>query len=92
MKHDTIAVAGVSFVLLVYTMLASLEVLLSWVALIFAISPVLVIWMVWVVLRHGEYNGKELVEDQEFGYEDKPKLGKPKNRQAVYLMNTDHEG
>jgi hypothetical protein len=91
MKHDTIAIAGVSFVLLTYTMLASLEIMLSWVALVFAISPVLVIWMVWVVLKHGEYHGKELVENQEFGYEDKPNLGKPDNRQAVYVMNEQQD-
>jgi len=32
--------------------------------------------MVWVVLRHGEYNHEELEEDQEFGYLDRPNLGK----------------
>ncbi|MEM9051033.1 MAG: hypothetical protein AAGC47_03175 [Bacteroidota bacterium] len=77
MKHETIAVAGVSFLLLVYTMFATMEVFLGFVYLIFAISPVLIIWMVWVVLKNGEYHGEELIEDQEFGYEDKPDIGKP---------------
>jgi hypothetical protein len=67
MNHETIAVAGVSLTLLIYTILASTGVLLTWVALIFSISPLLIIWMVWVVLRFGEYQGEELQEEQEFG-------------------------
>lgn len=77
MKHETIAIAGVSLVLLFYTMFATTGVLLNWVALIFALSPVLIIWMVWVVLKHGEFKGEELAEEQEFGYVDQPELGKP---------------
>lgn len=77
MKHETIAIAGVSMTLLFYTMFATTGVLLNWVALIFAISPLLIIWMVWVVLKYGEFHGEELEEEQEFGYVDKPELGKP---------------
>ena len=76
MKQTTIAVAGVSFLLLLYTLFASMEVFLGFVYLIFAVSPVLIIWMVWVVLRFGEYHGDEMVDEQEFGYEDRPDLGK----------------
>jgi len=77
MKHETIAIGGVSMVLLFYTMFATTGVLLNWVALIFALSPVLIIWMVWVVLKYGEFRGEELEEEQEFGYTDQPELGKP---------------
>jgi 4-hydroxybenzoate polyprenyltransferase len=76
MKHDEIAVGIVSLVFLVYTFFAAFNVFPSLVFLIFSISPLLIIWMVWVVLRHGEYNHPELEEDQEFGYLDKPNLGK----------------
>jgi hypothetical protein len=76
MKHESIAVGGVSMILLLYTMFASTGILLNWVALIFAASPVLIIWMVWVVLKYGEYNGEELEDEQEFGYMDRPELGK----------------
>ena len=79
MRHETIAVAGVSFILLLYTMFASTGILLNWVALIFAASPILIIWMVWVVLKYGEYNGEELEDNQEFGYVDRPALGKEEN-------------
>ncbi|HKK39532.1 MAG TPA: hypothetical protein VJ949_08945 [Cryomorphaceae bacterium] len=76
MKNETIAIAGVSLVLLLYTIFASTGILLNWVALIFSLSPVLIIWMVWVVLKYGEYNGEELEDGQEFGYVDRPELGK----------------
>jgi len=79
MRHETIAVAGVSFILLLYTMFASTGILLNWVALIFAASPILIIWMVWVVLKYGEYKGEELEDNQEFGYVDRPALGKEEN-------------
>jgi len=76
MNHESIAVGGVSLTLLLYTMFASTGVLLNWVALVFSVSPVLIIWMVWVVLKHGEYNGEELEDEQEFGYVDRPELGR----------------
>jgi len=76
MKHDEIAIGIVSLIFLVYTAFAAFNVFPSLVFLIFSISPILIIWMVWVVLRHGEYNHEELEEDQEFGYLDRPNLGK----------------
>jgi len=39
--------------------------------LLFAISPVLVVWMVYSVLRYGTYIGRELKPGEEWGYEDK---------------------
>ncbi len=71
MKHDYIAVLTVSVLLLLYTIFAALDVLLGFVVLIFGISPVLIIWMVWTVIKHGEYNGPELHSEQEYGYLDR---------------------
>jgi len=79
MKNETIAIAGVSMVLLFYTIFASTGILLNWVALVFSVSPILIIWMVWVVLKYGEYNGEELEDEQEFGYVDRPELGRQEN-------------
>lgn len=76
MKNETIAIAGVSMVLLFYTIFAGTGILLNWVALVFSISPILIIWMVWVVLKYGEYTGEELEDEQEFGYVDRPELGR----------------
>ncbi|MCA1751398.1 MAG: hypothetical protein ABR572_02825 [Cryomorphaceae bacterium] len=71
MKHDIIVISIVSALLLIYTILASLEMYLGLVFLLVGISPLLIIWMVWTVLRHGEYNGPELDSGQEYGYLDR---------------------
>ena len=39
---------------------------------LFFLSPFLVIWMVYRVIRHDSYRGKEL-NDEEWGYADKKK-------------------
>jgi hypothetical protein len=48
---------------------------LTWALFLF--SPLLLLYLVYSVIRHGQYNGKELAEDEEWGYEDldKDKLG-----------------
>lgn len=71
MKHDIIAVSTVTGLLLVYTLFASLELYLEFVFLVVGISPLFIIWMVWAVIKHGEYNGPELSRDQEYGYLDR---------------------
>jgi hypothetical protein len=72
MKPEIAAVTLVSALLLIYTIFATLEVFMASVLLVFSLSPLLVIWMVWVVLRHGTYHGGELEAEQEFGYADEP--------------------
>ena len=37
----------------------------------FILSPILLVWMVVVVLKHGKYNGPELKGGEEWGYQDK---------------------
>jgi len=71
MKHDVVAISIVSGILLIYTILASLEMFLGWVFLLVGVSPIFIIWMVWTVLKHGEYNGPELDSEQEYGYLDR---------------------
>ena len=71
MKHDMIAVLTVSALLLLYTVFASLELYLEFVFLAVGMSPLFIIWMVWAVIRHGEYNGPELRGEQEYGYLDR---------------------
>lgn len=76
MNHETVAIGGVSMTLLLYTIIASTGILLNWGAVIFAVSSVLITWMVWIVLKHGNYNGEELEDEQEFGYVNRPELTK----------------
>ena len=75
-KIEYIAIGIASLILLFYTILAVYGLFPAIILLIFSLSPVLVIWMVWVVIKHGTYHGPELQEGEEFGYADwshKPK-------------------
>lgn len=70
MKPEYIAVGLVTLILTVYTAVAFAGVLPGFILLTFSLSPLLVIWMVWVVLKHGTFNGRELKGDEEYGYSD----------------------
>ncbi|MCA1761830.1 MAG: hypothetical protein ABR574_07690 [Cryomorphaceae bacterium] len=83
MKHDEAAIAIVSIIFLIYTIFASFDIFIGAVFLIFSISPILIIWMVYTVLKHGEYNREELKDGQEFGYLDKPELNGSTAKESV---------
>ena len=67
-----IAVGSVTLVLAVYALLILLRTGTGWVSLLFSLSPLLVTVMVFVVIRYDKYAGKELEEEEEFGYADLP--------------------
>lgn len=66
----TFSVWVVSLYLLLFLIFVGFEnaVIAGWM---FLFSPFLIIWMVYTVLRYGEYTGRELEDDEEWGYEDK---------------------
>jgi hypothetical protein len=70
-KKPSFAVISVTLYLLIYTVLfqsgTSIDILMS----MFSLSPFLVIWMVYVVLKYGKFNGRELNPDEEWGYSDR---------------------
>ena len=37
----------------------------------FIASPFLVIWMAVTILKYGKYNGRELSENEDWGYQDR---------------------
>lgn len=41
-----------------------------WVWALFLFSPLLIIAMIYMVIRYGKYTGRELNENEEWGYED----------------------
>lgn len=43
-------------------------------ALMFTLSPFLVVYMVYSVLRYDTYDGPELQPNEEWGYQDKPEI------------------
>ena len=62
----------VTFVLVVYTVLAVTGWSMVLTGALFFLSPFLVIWMVYRVIRYDSYHGTEL-SDEEWGYADKKK-------------------
>jgi hypothetical protein len=61
----------VSAILLIYTGLINFNVPPKITMFLFFISPFLVIWMVISVLKSKTFTGKDLEEDEEWGYADK---------------------
>jgi hypothetical protein len=71
MKRHQFATLFVSLYLLVYTVLFHAGAPLQVLGVMFLISPFLVLWMVYSILRYGTYTGRELGPDEEWGYQDK---------------------
>ncbi|MFN8346889.1 MAG: hypothetical protein U0X91_17945 [Spirosomataceae bacterium] len=69
MSKDVFSAAFVTAYLVIYCELLQFESTKGIAILMFLLSPFLVVWMVYTVLKHGRYDGKEL-GDEEFGYQD----------------------
>jgi hypothetical protein len=72
MQKDIRAVTLVSIYLLGYCILLQFGQTRIYAYLMLGFAPILLIWMVYVVLKKGKYNGPELGKN-EFGYVDKQK-------------------
>lgn len=70
-KAEIFSLAVVSGMLLVYSVLILLELAPIVTGFIFMASPILVIWMVYSVIRHGEYKDMDLKPGEEWGYNDR---------------------
>jgi membrane protein implicated in regulation of membrane protease activity len=63
----------VSVLLIVYTIFLFTGWSPAVTGVLFFVSPFLVIWMVYRVIRHDKYTGRELNDGDEWGYADKSK-------------------
>jgi len=72
-RKEIIPVIMVTSLLIIYTVLISIESFLTLVNIIFIASPFFIVWMVYSVLHFGKYKGRELNENEEWGYADKEK-------------------
>jgi hypothetical protein len=73
LRKPALAVITVSLVLVVFCVAINTDSLLPLAYIIFGISPFLLIWLTYTVIRFGVYDGKELEENEEWGYQDKNK-------------------
>lgn len=71
LKNSSFSITAVTVYLVVYCILLRIESTQSIGVLMFVISPFLLIWMVYTILKYGVYTGRELAEDEEYGYEDR---------------------
>jgi hypothetical protein len=72
LKTPGFAVRIGSIYLVIYCICLSSESLYSFAWLLFALYPLLLLWIIFSILRPGDYQVKEL-DGEEFGYGDKPK-------------------
>jgi hypothetical protein len=72
-KDHKFATILVTTYLVIYTILHQAGASLNVLGGMFVLSPFLVIWMAYTILRYGTYNGRELKENEEWGYQDKNK-------------------
>ena len=73
LKKPSFAVVVVSLILFVYCALIGFNISLPTVYFIFAISPLLIIWLIYNIIHFGVYDGQELHSDEEWAYGDKNK-------------------
>ena len=72
-RKPIFVVVVVSIILLVYCVLIYLNLSLPVAYFIFSISPLLLVWVAYTIIRFGVYKGKEFNSDEEWGYQDKKK-------------------
>lgn len=70
-KKPATAVIITSLAVVLYNIVPPLTGSFALAGFIFMASPFLMGWMVYSILKHGKYNGKELDDKEEWGYQDK---------------------
>ena len=73
MKKEIFSIWCVTIYLVIYSVVAFLEVNVKLVFLLFFLSPFFVLWMVFSVLKSKTTPEKVLKEDEEWGYQDATK-------------------
>jgi hypothetical protein len=73
LKNPFISTSLVTAYLLIYNALFFTGASFNILAAMFILSPFLVIWMAMTILMDKKYEVKELEEDEEWGYADKPR-------------------
>jgi hypothetical protein len=71
MKPYVVAILINTFLLLTLAILTSIGKYISLAFLIFSISPIAILVMVYFILKDHGYKGRALKEQEEWGYQDK---------------------
>jgi hypothetical protein len=70
LRNPAFATSFVTLYLVIYTVLFQTGASSNILALMFAASPFLVIWMAVTIMKYGKYTGREFDEQEEWGYQD----------------------
>lgn len=70
-SKSSFAAIGATVYLLAYLVFLQSDLFADVSAILFALSPAMLVWLTITVIRYGTYKGKELGED-EWGYQDFP--------------------
>jgi len=73
LKNTTFVITAGSFYFLIFLILLFSGLFLKAATIMFLLSPILICWMVYIIIRYGKYSGKELRPDEEWVYGDKEK-------------------
>ncbi len=71
LKHPYYTALFATLYLLVFVLLIQFQMWENLVYLLFFFSPLVVLSLAWSFLCHGKYNGRELSENEHWGYQDK---------------------
>lgn len=58
--------------LLAYVVMLQLNVLPNLTMIMFLLSPLLVLALAYSIIRYGNYDGNDLLENEHWGYQDRP--------------------
>jgi hypothetical protein len=72
LKHPSITTLFATVYLLVYVVLLQFNIAGSFTFVLFFFSPILLSLLAYSIIRYGVYNGKELHDDEHWGYQDRP--------------------
>lgn len=69
LTNATFSIIFTTAYLVIYCIFLQAEHLQRLAVGMFLLSPFVLCWMVYIILKYGRYTGRELSEDEEFGYE-----------------------
>ena len=72
LKHPAISTLFATVYLVVYVVLLQFNLANNFTTILFFFSPVLLCLLAYSIIRYVTYDGKELDEDEHWGYQDRP--------------------
>jgi len=72
-RNTNFVIAAGSVYFLTYLILIFFNLWINTALAMFFLSPLIILWMAYTIIRYGKYTGKELRPDEEWAYGDSEK-------------------